>query len=341
MWFEFSAFGFISLFVSANAILVGIALLVRDQKRQAQVKTRFALVLICIGYLLATFTLIYYEVIIYEGFFRISHDLAALLFGACILDYVRCSINLNSLKVAYIAPAAIYLLAWFSFGETFYSRIDIVHLDAIGFAFSVLALLTYLRTLRQQSLAGEIVDRKLNVELVLTTILIIYLIQFMYLINDENSSLFIAPPLLGAICIGLFFGVFIFSPKGTNFFVASNILRTSRVTPGSFESISSAVASQELYLDSSLSVDTLAKTLGYKARDLSEIVNSESGGSFYEFINGFRVEKAKSLLDSEKENRTSIEAIALICGFKSRSSFYEYFRKVTGKSPGDYRNQQQ
>jgi transcriptional regulator GlxA family with amidase domain len=126
----------------------------------------------------------------------------------------------------------------------------------------------------------------------------------------------------------------------TNFFLESKRLKSRKVESGLFESITNAVASNELYLDSNINVETLAKSLGYKTRDLSEIVNSESGGTFYEFINGFRVEKAKSLLHSEQERRTSIEAIALLCGFKSRSSFYEYFRRVTGKSPGEYRNLQ-
>lgn len=157
--------------MSADSIIAGIALLARERNRHSKLQTYFALLLICIGYLLGTFILIDYDVIAYTGIFRLSHDLAALLFGACLVKYVRYSINLGSLKVWTVAPAAIYLFAWLLFGEAFYNRIDIVHLDAAGFTFTLLALFTYLGSLRQQSFVQQTLERKLNVELVFGTIL--------------------------------------------------------------------------------------------------------------------------------------------------------------------------
>jgi AraC-like DNA-binding protein len=52
-----------------------------------------------------------------------------------------------------------------------------------------------------------------------------------------------------------------------------------------------------------------------------------------------RVAKAADELTDPAEQRTSIDAIALGCGFRSRSAFYEAFRRERGVNPGEFRKQ--
>ena len=61
----------------------------------------------------------------------------------------------------------------------------------------------------------------------------------------------------------------------------------------------------------------------------------EVGIGFNEYITGLRIERAKQLLS---ETNSRINSIAGLCGFRSASYFIVVFRKLTGMSPGEYRN---
>ena len=57
---------------------------------------------------------------------------------------------------------------------------------------------------------------------------------------------------------------------------------------------------------------------------------------FY-YINQRRVEAAIKLMQSDASSWEAILDIALEVGFNSTSTFYNAFRKVTGQTPGAYR----
>ncbi|MEH6583528.1 MAG: helix-turn-helix domain-containing protein, partial [Halioglobus sp.] len=73
---------------------------------------------------------------------------------------------------------------------------------------------------------------------------------------------------------------------------------------------------------------------------LSRIINTCAGVSFYEFVNGYRVDEArKMLLDSAASEKNMLE-VSLAAGFNSLSTFYTHFRKRVGMTPKKYRSQQ-
>jgi len=89
-----------------------------------------------------------------------------------------------------------------------------------------------------------------------------------------------------------------------------------------------------LYQENDLSLAKLAEVSGMNIHLVSKAINECSGGNFYDWINRYRVEKAKKLLiDSNQQ-------VSLICydvGFNSKSTFYSAFKKETGLTPGAYR----
>jgi AraC-like DNA-binding protein len=96
---------------------------------------------------------------------------------------------------------------------------------------------------------------------------------------------------------------------------------------------------QRPFLDPHLDLPALARQLGLRPQELSQVINSRSGGSFYDLINKHRVEEAKLLLcDSETRRRKMLD-IALSVGFSSQSTFYHQFKKLTGVTPTSYREQ--
>jgi AraC-like DNA-binding protein len=74
-----------------------------------------------------------------------------------------------------------------------------------------------------------------------------------------------------------------------------------------------------------------------RPQELSQVINSRSGGSFYDLINTYRIEAAKTLLRTEDGQRRKMLDIALSVGFSSQSTFYHQFKKLTGVTPSMYR----
>lgn len=91
------------------------------------------------------------------------------------------------------------------------------------------------------------------------------------------------------------------------------------------------------YLNSNLTVKTLAQSLGMQSRHISQVINQELEQNFQDFINQYRVEEVKQRLASPIYNHLTILAIANEAGFKSSSTFNQAFKKHTGLLPSAYR----
>ncbi|OFX83993.1 MAG: hypothetical protein A2W99_03425 [Bacteroidetes bacterium GWF2_33_16] len=95
------------------------------------------------------------------------------------------------------------------------------------------------------------------------------------------------------------------------------------------------------YLDNTLTLPKLAKEYQIQPYVLSNIVNNKFGMPFNDFINSYRIEEAKKMLnDPERENYT-IASIAYDCGFNTLSAFNGAFKKFTGYTPTQFRLKQQ
>jgi transcriptional regulator GlxA family with amidase domain len=60
--------------------------------------------------------------------------------------------------------------------------------------------------------------------------------------------------------------------------------------------------------------------------------------SFYDFVNGYRINAFKDVIKSDMYNKYTIETIAYQCGFKSKASFYRIFKTKMKMSPSEYKN---
>lgn len=89
-----------------------------------------------------------------------------------------------------------------------------------------------------------------------------------------------------------------------------------------------------LHRDPSLSLRRLAEHVGASPNHVSQTLNDHLGVSFFDFVNGFRVDEAEQLMRTT--DRTFTE-IALDVGFNSRSTFNSAVRKHRGASPTDLR----
>ncbi|NAS30711.1 helix-turn-helix domain-containing protein [Flavobacteriaceae bacterium R38] len=101
------------------------------------------------------------------------------------------------------------------------------------------------------------------------------------------------------------------------------------------------MSEEEPYLNPEITIKDIAENLNIKVTDLSIIINNNLKQNFYEFINNYRVEKAKELLKSPKHKQLTILEILYQVGYNSKSSFNTSFKNLTGQTPTEYRKRHQ
>lgn len=95
--------------------------------------------------------------------------------------------------------------------------------------------------------------------------------------------------------------------------------------------------SEKLFLNPELSILELAESISIPSYQLSYVLNEHMKQSFYNYINGLRIEEAKHQLINPENDQFTILAISLDVGFKSKTTFNSVFKKSTGITPSAYR----
>ncbi|MDQ6530476.1 helix-turn-helix domain-containing protein [Flavobacterium sp. LHD-85] len=103
------------------------------------------------------------------------------------------------------------------------------------------------------------------------------------------------------------------------------------------ESLKDFMIKNEPYLDCSLTIQDLAEQLKMPVKDLSTLINLYMNKHFFDFVNEYRIEKAKEILKDPLQKELTIQEILYKVGFNSKSSFSASFKKYTGKTPSDFR----
>ncbi len=90
----------------------------------------------------------------------------------------------------------------------------------------------------------------------------------------------------------------------------------------------------EHYSDSNLSLNDVAEYVQISASYLSELFAEISGEKFSGYLAAYRIEKARQQLQTTSE---PAKEIGSRCGFNSVQNFNRVFKKMTGLTPGQYR----
>jgi len=91
------------------------------------------------------------------------------------------------------------------------------------------------------------------------------------------------------------------------------------------------------YLDSELNLIKLAQLLNVTSHQLSYVINKGHNENFFQFVNRYRVEKAKIMLSDKENEKLSILGVAFEAGFSSKTSFNTTFKKMTELTPSEYK----
>jgi len=95
------------------------------------------------------------------------------------------------------------------------------------------------------------------------------------------------------------------------------------------------------YQDAELSLSSLAEKLDMAPHELSRIINTGLKKSFNDFVNEYRVAEVARRMQDPAYNHITLLGIAYDSGFNSRTTFHRTFKQMTGKSPAEYKAEQQ
>lgn len=91
-----------------------------------------------------------------------------------------------------------------------------------------------------------------------------------------------------------------------------------------------------LYKRNDITLADLAGLLDTHPNYLSQVINEREEKNFYHYINSLRVQAFIEAAALPNKQHYSYLAIALECGFNSKSTFNKYFKAYSGKSPSAY-----
>lgn len=101
--------------------------------------------------------------------------------------------------------------------------------------------------------------------------------------------------------------------------------------------ILTAFEKEEYFTDNLASLSDLSRKLGVSQHHLSQVINEKLGKNFFELLASYRIEKAKGILLHDKSGKLTIEELSELVGYNSKTAFNNAFRKLTGKTPSDFR----
>jgi AraC-like DNA-binding protein len=107
-----------------------------------------------------------------------------------------------------------------------------------------------------------------------------------------------------------------------------------------YNKIISFVNESKIYKDKNLNLFTFANRLQMPHREVSNVINKFANKNFNLFLNEFRIDEAKHLINNDSSDKFNLTWIAEEVGFNSRSTFFAAFKTISGTTPDKYKKSQ-
>lgn len=98
--------------------------------------------------------------------------------------------------------------------------------------------------------------------------------------------------------------------------------------------VRAALAYMQAHCAERISLSDVAENVYVSQWHLSKLINRHTGQSFFDLLGGMRIDRAKLLL---ADPSMRVHAVAQEVGFSDVAHFSKSFKKITGKTPGEYR----
>ena len=103
------------------------------------------------------------------------------------------------------------------------------------------------------------------------------------------------------------------------------------------ENLVESAINSKFYLKPDINIQIFAQEISSNTKYVSKYINHKYGVSFSTFINELRIKYALEILKKEQYAHFTIEAVAKMAGFNSKSAFNAVFKKITNQTPTEYK----
>lgn len=98
--------------------------------------------------------------------------------------------------------------------------------------------------------------------------------------------------------------------------------------------------SNSYFTNNLASLSGLAKQINESSHHVSQVINEKLKKNFFELLASYRVEYAKKLILKDNDSKLTVEELAELVGYNSKSSFNNAFKTITSKTPSEFRKSQ-
>ena len=169
-------------------------------------------------------------------------------------------------------------------------------------------------------------------------LLLMLTLLFIYLNYDDDGG----DHIIGIVQTITIFITSFFVISESRFFENSWIAdkyETLTVNSIDFKTLDESVSASYQYIKPDINLKKVAEQLGTNGNTVSKLINSEAGTNFNDYINQKRIVLARKRLLDNQFKQLTVEAIGESVGFRSKSAFYNAFKKHTGQSPSSFMKQ--
>ena len=320
---------FVQVTAAVNAVLLGGVLMLSHRFHHVRARHHLGFALLAYGYLLVSFTAKDNLWLPVTSWFLLSDYVIALIASALFMDYVTASLRRRNMPRLFYLPPFVFAVIALLLGDNFIYGPAINVVVLLQFAYTCMTTWVFVDSRR------DLVNRPRHLLLLLAGLWVLHAFQFGRMLLPDVGWLFDIIPLVAAANFLAFTVLVLTDPRAMR--VLSQKERKTDESRDHLAAIEAYMTAEQPYLDPRLSLEQLASGLGMPPRDLSQVIGAGPDGSFYNLVNRFRVAEASRLLRDPSESRTSVEAVGLMSGFRSRSTFYDAFRRETGMTPARFR----
>lgn len=100
--------------------------------------------------------------------------------------------------------------------------------------------------------------------------------------------------------------------------------------------LSAMMDHDEVFLDPNLTLSQVADQMGCSVNQLTQLISTEFGASFYSFLDKHRVRYARDLLLKESDDPDYVHDVAATAGFRSFKDFNRSFSKLFKVTPTEF-----
>ncbi|WP_299120126.1 helix-turn-helix domain-containing protein [uncultured Winogradskyella sp.] len=97
--------------------------------------------------------------------------------------------------------------------------------------------------------------------------------------------------------------------------------------------IKTLMLEEKSFKNPDITLSSLSEQIGVKSYLTTKCINTIFGKKFNDFINEYRIDELKTLLEDPKNKNYTLLSLAFDAGFNSKASFNRAVKKLTGESP--------